>query len=260
MGLAQGVLIQEAQLLAEHTEDQAPDQLVNGIVEQAGHPHGQQRHQNDLGDNGVGGVVLIRQRGDQLLAGSGGVLGRGGTGVHLERAGVDLGLDALGLALQAQGGDGVTHEALGAHDQGGEHRQVRQVGFVGHILHGQGGDNAAGENGRAHQSEAAVDDQLADEEHGSRDADAGHGGDDDGAPLGAEVTELDGGAQMHQQHGDQQTGHAQQGGIGEHGGGEYAGPEARQKHDGGDQQHGYDGFCLGGDHISYGEHHEDDSR
>ena len=260
MGLAQGILIQEAQLLAEHTEDQAPDQLVNGIVEQAGHPHGQQRHQNDLGDNGVGGVVLIGQGGDQLLAGSGGVLGRGGTGVHLERAGVDLGLDALGLALEAQGGHGVAHEALGTHDQSGEHRQVRQVGFVGHILHGQGGDNAAGENGRAHQSEAAVNDQLADEEHGSRDADAGHGGDDDGAPLGAEVAEPDGGAQVHQQHGDQQTGHAQKGGVSKQGGGENAGPEACQEYDGGHQQHGYDSLCFRGDHVSYGEHHEDDSR
>ena len=82
--------------------------------------------------------------------------------------------------------------------------------------------------------------------------------DDNGAPLGAEITQLDGGAQMHQQHGHQQSGHAQQRGIGEHGGGENAGPEACQKDNGGHQQHGNNGFCFGGDHVSDGEHHEDD--
>ena len=116
MCLAQRVLIQEAQLLAQHAEDQAPHQLVDGVVEQAGHPHGQQRHQNDLGDDGVGGVVLVGQRGDQLLAARSGSLHGTGGGVYLQFTGVDLRLDALGLALEAQGGHGVAHEALGAHD------------------------------------------------------------------------------------------------------------------------------------------------
>ena len=37
-------------------------------MEQAGHPHGQQGHQNDLSQDGVGGVVLVRQGGEMSVA------------------------------------------------------------------------------------------------------------------------------------------------------------------------------------------------
>ena len=259
VGLAQSVLIQEAQLLAEHTEDQAPHQLIDSIVEQTGDEHGQQGHQNYLGQDHVRRVVLGGQGRDELLAGSGSGLFSILRG-NRQLTGIQLGLDTLGLALQAQGGNGVAHKALGAHHQRREHRQLGQIGLLGHLLHLQGGHHTTGEDGRAHQGEAAVNDQLADEVYGGGNGDAGHRGDDDSTPLGAEVAKLDGRTQVHQQHGDQQAGHAQQRGIGKHGGGENAGPEAHQKDNGGDQQHGNDGFGFGGDHVSGGEHHKDDSR
>lgn len=257
VGLAEGVLIEEADFLAQDAEDQAPDELVDGVVEQAGDGHGQQRHQNNLGEDGVGGVERGGQRRDQLLVGT--LSGLGSLQIARgELTGIELRLDALGLALETEGGDGVTDEALGAHDERCEHRELFTPGVLRHALHLQRGDHAAGEDRRADEGEAAVDDQLADEEHGNRDSDAGHSGDDDGAPLCAEVTEFDGRAEVNEQQRDQQARHAQQGGIGEHRGREDTGPEAQQEDHRGHQQHGYDCFRFGGDHVSDGEHHKDD--
>ncbi len=63
---------------------------------------------------------------------------------------------------------------------------------LSHLLHLQGGHHTAGEDGRTHQGEAAVNDQLTDEVHSDGNRNTGHCGDDNGTPLGAEVTKLDG--------------------------------------------------------------------
>ena len=137
--------------------------IFDGVVEQAGDGHGQQRHQNNLGEDGVGGVERGGQRRDQLLAGT--LSGLGSLQIARgELTGIELRLDALGLALETEGGDGVTDEALGAHDERCEHRELFTPGVLRHALHLQRGDHAAGEDRRADEGEAAVDDQLADED------------------------------------------------------------------------------------------------
>ena len=69
----------------------------------------------------------------------------------------------LGLALQAEGADGVADEALHDHDEGGKDAELDAVIGNG-ILHGEGGDNAAGEDGRADDDVVPVGDDEAAEE------------------------------------------------------------------------------------------------
>lgn len=81
---------------------------------------------------------------------------------------------ALGLRLQAEGADGVAHETLHDHDEGRKHAQLDAVAFDGR-LHGDGGDDAAGEDGRADDNVVLVrDDEAADEVDAEAYRDAGY--------------------------------------------------------------------------------------
>ena len=204
-----------------------------------------------------GSVILVGDGRDKALLGNSvGVGDLGGNALEL-LAVFDQLADTLGLGAQAEGGDGIADEALADHDQRCKDGEVRQLEVIGRTLHGYGGDNAAGEDGRAYNSVVAVDDEAAEEENAEAYRDAADGSDNDSPPLVGEVTQLDGCAHVDKQHADKHRGDVQQRGVGEHGLREQARPEACHEYDRRDKQHRDDCLGLGGNHIAYAENQQD---
>lgn len=149
-GLAHGADIEEAEFLEHDAVDEREDQSADGegtagvgdhAVDPVGGDGGEEADKGDLGHDDVGAVVLVGQGRDETLLGDG--VGRGylgGDALEL-LAGLDEAADTLGLALQAEGADGVADEALHDHDEGGKDAELDAVIGNG-ILHGEGGDNA----------------------------------------------------------------------------------------------------------------------
>lgn len=112
--------------------------------------------------------------------------------------------------------------------------------------------------GRADDDVVPVgDDEAAEEVDAEADGYAGRSGYDNGLPLVGKVTQLDGGAHVHEQHGHEHAGDEQQRGVVEHGVREHLGPEAGQEDDRGQEEHRDDGLCLRGDHVANAEDEQD---
>ena len=99
---------------------------------------------------------------------------------------------------------------------------------------------------------------AADEVDADAYRDAGYARDDHGFPLVGKVAQLDGGAHVDEQHGDQHAGDEQQGGVVKHRVRQHLGPETGQEEHRGEKEHGDDSPGLRGDHVAKTEDEQDD--
>ena len=267
VGLVQGVLLQEADGGGDDGQDQGPDRTADLHVDpgdddvaqlgrQPAHDHQPQE------DHRVG-VPLAGQGGDQLPLGSGLGLQLAVDGVHL--VGGRDGLAAaraillehlLALQLEADGGEGIAGEALDAVHGDGEQGGGLQAQLLGGLLHGDRGDDAAGQRGQAGDDVCLIHHQGADDQaqraHAGQARQAHH----DGLPLVDQLLDADDGAHVGQAEIDADgAAEGDQLGIADQGLGEN-GPVADQHDHGGDEHRGDP--CLGGggddltDHVGDG--------